>query len=751
MLTANSKAAAPPAVMSQPAAAPASTLLADASTQAAASPLALGQATAAAAAAPSPSMSHASGSPHGNSQGAAESSGTGQPQTTDTPSLLPGSQVKQLQCSNGQVQSPNGQVMSSNGQFQSLDGHTECSASPRKPGLPAMDPISSLGMPHRSASDDVGLNSALNVDVTQTQSTSAKGSLQQSSETGRQPLETAGHTQSGRSPSSSRPSGTMGRSHPLIGSSSPVMGSSRRLVGRSNPEVGSASAVVGTPMLCKPTGITLQPTRSPSQLKGKLDCLPIDSANQLPSLPVSSIQPADHNDYSLNMFGPSEHAFNTAQPKDNAVTTQHEKQLVNDDACETAQAQQAEQAQQPAQAPCVSCSHSMPIRSHGQSDATDCSSNSKQQVNRGTSAPVIDEQITSEAASLEIPASTQGTLAVAAASSEEEAQGATAVGKQSVTRQQSAGLATLAAAITSKQLPAPSRPPSTPGKPPEGRKAEDVAPAPCLLTGLGKVDAAPLQDTGKDALTHRSAEPSGDTVPTSIARVFRHHPHEHATCTHSTIPEEGRQAVAAAQDSIVEAADTDKLTHMTDTPAESAGEVALASENSPSSEEGAIQKEISHTAVELFCMVSDRDSQDVANSQDVACTPTQGNPSQGFPPQIKNLQLQACTHQHACHNQQLAPAVSQHQTPLTALPQQLIAEHAMSSVAALSLAGLHVHKQDAQGLPEAAGPTVDRLDPAEHHENFTNASVSDGTAAKQSDANEKENRQAIESAMASGE
>ena len=763
-LTASSKAAASPAFMTQPAAPPASTLLADANPKAAASAAVRGHATAAAAAAPPPSMSHIGGSPHGISQGAAESSGTGQPHMTDTPSVLPASPLKQLQCSGGQVhsltlqiRSPNGQLMSSNGHVQSLDGHKQSSACPRKPGLPAVDqsvsPSMSNGTPACQTSNGTGLNPALGVDMTKSRSNSAKGSPQQPSDIASQPLETAGHMQSGPTISSGRPAGTMGKSSPPMGTSIPVMGSARLVVGKLSPTVGSASPIMGTPILCKPAGITLQPTGSPSQRKGSLGCLPINSANQLPSLPASSIQPANHSDYSLDRLQPLEHP--TAQLQ---AATQHEEHLVSDDVCDASPVQQAEQAQQPAQAPSVSCNRSMPTRSHGQSGTTDCSPESKQQVNNGTSAPVIDRQLTSATASMEIPASTEGTWATAAAPSEEEPQGAAGVGKQSIAGQQSAGLVGLAAGNTSKHLPAASRPPSPPGNPADGVGPEVGSSVPSVVTALDTADADLLQET--DALMHRSVDPSADTMPKSIARVLRHHPHKHTSCTHSLVTEQGRQpaAVAAAGDSDIEAAGTDTLTHTTDTPAESAaaaGELSLAAEDSPSSEGGASQKEVSHTAAELFCMVSDKDSQDVAIGQDIACIPSHGIPTQGFPPQSRSFQVDAPTnqlqHQYAYHDQQLGPAVSLHQPPLTASPQQKKTGHSMSIVAALSLPGLRSHKQDAQGLADAGRPTVDRLDRGEHHGKFTDAFVGAGEAAKPSDADEKENGQAVESAMASGE
>ena len=788
MLAASSEAAATPAFMTQPAAAPASVLLADANTQAAASSLILGHATAAAAAAPSSSMIQTCESSHGISQrDAAESSGIGQPQTNATPSWSPGSPLKQLQCSDGQFhsltqqsQSPNGQLMPSNGQVQSLDGHIQScngqlqsNTSPRKPGLPPLDPISSPSMPNRSASNGTGLKPALGIDMTQTRSTGAKGSLQQSSDNASQPLEPAGHMQTGPSPS---PSGTMGRSSPPVGTSRPpmgsfhpVMGSSSLTVGRSNPPTGSSSPIVGTPNICKPAGIALQPTGSPGQLKGKLGCLAINSANQLPPLPPSSTEPADQCDHPLDMLEQSEHDRNTAQLKGNAVATQHEVHYVSDAVCDASPAQQAQQL---ARASSVSCKQSIPSRPHSRSGITDCSPNSKQQVNRGSSAPVIDTPTTSEAASTEIPAPTEDTSAVAAVPavpSEEELQGASGVGRQSFARQQSGGLAALAVAITSKHLPAASRPPSPLGDPPEGCHPEVEAPAPPVLTGMDKADADLLQYTGTDALMHRSADHAADAVPTSIARVLRHHPHEHISCTHLAVAEEGRQAaavtVAAARDSIIEAAATDTLTHMKSTPAESAavaGSFSLAAEDSPSNDEGASQKETSHTAAELFCMVSDKGSQDVAYSQDVACTPSQGTPTQGTPaqgcqPQGRSLQLDACNiqlqHQHADYDLQLEPAVSQHQTPLTASPQQLNTAHPMSGVVALPSPGLSspISEQDAQGFAEAARSTADRLEDDKDHKQTGPASASCGMAAKQSDANNKEDRQAVESAMASGE
>ena len=771
MLAASSEAAATPAFMAQPAAAPASSLLADANTQAAASPVVLGHA--AAAAAPSPSMVQTCGSPHGISKGdAAESSGTGQPQTTEPPSLSPGSPLKHLQCSDGQfrsatqqIQSPGGQLISSNGQVRSLDGHTQScngqlqsNASPRKPGLPAVDPNLSPRVPNRSASNGGALNPALGVDVTQVRSTGAKGNPQQSSDNASQPLEPAGHMQSGPSPSSGWPSEMMGRFTPPMGSSSLVTGSSRLLVGRSSPQKGSASPIVGTPILCKPAGVALQPIGSPSQSKGKLTFLPIKSANQLPPFPPSSPQPADHSDNPLNISEQSEHDFNTTQLKDNAVATQHEEQLVSDAVCVASPAQQA---QRPAQAPSVSCKHSMPSRPHGPPGTTDCRPAMKQQFNRVISKPAVDTQTTSEAATIEIPAPTEDILAVAAVPSEEELQGASGVGRQSFARQQSGGLSALAVAITSKHLPAASRPLSPQGNPSAGHEPKVDAPALCVLFGLDKAKKDPLQQTGTAALMHRSADRAADAVPSSIARVLRHQPHEHTSCTDSIIAEEGRQeaavTLAAAGDSIIEAADEDTLTHMTDTLAESAAVTAsfgMTAEESPSTDEGASQKQSSYTAAELFCMVSDKDSQDVANSQDVACNPFQGHPTQGSPTQGKSLPLDACNsqlqHHHADHVPQLEPAGSQQQKPLTASPQQLSTEHLMSGVEALSLPDLPspASKQDAQEFAEAARSTADRL---EHDEQTGHASASCGMAAKQSEAHDKENRQAVESAIASGE
>ena len=756
LLTASSQAAATPAAMTQPAAAPASILPMDAHNQAAASPLLLSPSTAAAAAAPSLSMSQASGSSHGISQaGAAESSDTGQPQTFDPPSLLPDGQLKQLQCSDGQLQGCDGQIQSINGQLkssneqvhppdgltQSFNGQLQCSASPRKAGLPAVDSSSSHSMPDRSASVRTGLNSALSVDVTPTRSTSANGSPQQLSDIANQPLETAGHMRSGPSPSSGRPSGTMGRSSPPMCTS-----------GRPSGTMGSSSPVVGTPIFCKPAGIALQPTRS--QLKGKLGFLPVNPANQLPSLPPSSIQPADLSEHLLAMLEQSEHAFNPAQLKDNAVPMQRKEHDASSAVCNASPVQQADEAQQPAQVPSVSCKHSIPSKSHSQSKTTDCSTDQTQQASRGTCTPVMDRQTTAAAPST---ASTEGISAVVATPSEDVLLGPVSVGKQNVARQQSGGLATLAAANNSKHLPAASRPPSSPGGPPEGCRPEIDAPAPCVLTGLDKADADLPRQAGTDA--HKPADQSVGTMPTSIARVLRHHSYEHTSCTHSMKAEAGTQApsVAAAAGVKGEAGDTDTLTHATDTPAESAavaGSFSSAAEGSPSNAENASQKVISHTAAELFCMVSDRDSQDVANSQNVA---SQSTPNQGFPPESKSLQLDACGHQlqHliqcAYHDQQLAPAVSQHQEPLTASPQQLNTEHSFDSVAVLSLPGLPLHQQDAQEFAEAARPPVDRVDPGEHHEKVRGALVNDGTAAVHSDANEKENRQAVESAMASGD
>lgn len=714
MLTAISQAAATPAAMTQPAAAPASILLTDAHTQAAASPLVLSPATAAAAAAPSPSMSQASGSSHGISQaGAAESSGTVQRQTVDNQSVLPDGHLKQLQCSNGQswsltqqIQSPKGQLVSSNGQVQppnglsqSSNGQLQSSASPVKPGLPAVDPMSSLSMPNRPAANGTALNTASG-DVTQTRSTIANGSLQQSSDIADQPLESAGHLHSGPSPSSGRPSGKMGRSSPATGSSSPI---------------------VGTPIICRPAGGALQLTGLPSQLEGKLGFLPVSSAN----LPPSSIQPAGDSDHSLDMIEQSEHAFNPAQLKDNAVPMQHEEHDASNVVCNASPAQQA---QQPAQVHSVSCKRIIPSRSHSQSDITECSTDQTQQVSKGTCTPVTDRQTTSASAS--IPPSAEGFSAEAAAPPEEELLGTVGVGKQRGARQQSGGLATLAAAVTSKHLPAESSPSLPPSNPPEGCWPEVDAPASCIVTGLDKADADLPQQAGTDALvTHQPADQSADTMPSSTARVLGNHSYEHTSRTHSMKAEAGAPSVAAAAGVNAEAGDTDTLIHMADTPAESAavgGSFSSAAEDSPSNDEGASQREISHTAAELFRTVSDKDSQDVANSQDVACTPSQGTPTQGFSPQGKSLQLGACgnqlQHQHDYHDQQLAPAVSRHQTPLTALPQQLNTE-----------------------------PPVDRLNHNEHDEKVRDAFVSDGMAAKRSDSNEKKNGQAVESAMASGD
>ena len=762
MLATSSEAAATPAAMTQPA----PILAADDDTQAAASPLvpahapSVAAAAAAAAAVALPSNSQPLTSSHGISQAdTARSPGPGLPQTCDLPSVLPKSPPAQAQSPNGQFQSLTGQVQSLKGHIQYPQGQLQSIASPMEPGLPAAD--LSLSVPNSLAMHGTGLNPALGFDVTPNRSTDPKGSSHPSSGIASQPQATGSHTHTGPSPLSGISSGVKGS---LQCSSCPPMGSSSPTKGTSSLSAGRSSPIKGTPILCKPAVSALPLIGSPSQLTGQPAFLPVNSASQLSPLHPPCTQPADSSDQSHDMQGLLEHDFDTAQLKDPAVPTQHQEQHVGD----------ASPAQQAARTPSVSCNHSMPSRLCGQSDTTDCSIDPGQQASRrtGHSTLVINKQTTPEAASICTPASTESTSAAAV---EEELQGASGAGEDSTVGQRSGGLATLASAITKKHMPAAIGPRSPHGNPPQECGPE---PGASSLTGPDEADANVLQQAGTVALTHgsadrsedkpadrsayrsagRAANGSADSLPTSIARVLRQHPHEHTSRTHSMIADKAPPPAAAAADVSIEAANTDKLTHMTDNPAElapAAGSFCLAAEDSPSSEEGASQKGVSYTAAELFCMVSDKGSQDAANSPEVATTLSQASPTHSMPPKGRGPQLDACDSrsqavnvasqlQQSDHVPQLE-AVVQDQTRLIASPQQLDKECSMRNPAALSSPGLY--KQDAQGSAEAASPALDRQ--GKDHEQTGNASANHDTA-QQADAHEKENRPMIEFETGSG-
>ena len=696
LATSSCQAAATPPTMTQPAAAPASSLPADAGipsiTQAAASPAVLSHA---AAAAPPPFMSQFNEPPHGMSQAAAtELPYTKQPlpAATGSLSLLPDSPLKRK-------------------------------SSLRRPEAPAG--TVGLSVPDRSAPTQTGFNPLLGIEVTPIRSSDGNGSGKQSSDNASQLPTTAGHTHRVPSPTSGRPSALMGMSSIPMGSSNHGVGSSNSPLGGSNPLEGTP--VQGKSSPCKSAVTGLQPIGSPRQLEGKLSRL----ASQVPALLPPTSQPGDHSYQSTQMQEQCEQDTGVDQLNDNEVPMRHQEHHIGDAAPESGlsilkqsqhaqqaqqlqqtqqiqqtqqaqqsqqghqsqqaqqayQSQQAQQEQQAAQAPSVSLNHSVLSMQHGHSILIDCSTDSSQQANRRINTSAVDRHGIAEAASMQIPAAAKSMPAVAAAPSREALQSAVCVNEPSVARQQPVGLAALAAAITNKHQPETSETIS------EGCGPQTDAPMPCALAG-----------------------------------------------THSLMPRAGRQAATPAVGNVsTKAADIDTVTCRTNTTAESAavvGSFRLAADHSPSCDDGASQKEMSHTAAELFCMLSDRDSQDVANSQDVGSTPPQG----------KSLHLDACSNQAPAvdmaeehpnfgNMSQLEPSVSQHSEPLTVSAQHLASEQ---SLAVLPQPTLPTYKQDVQC---AARPAVIVSE---------DAPASEDQALKQSDGQEKENRPMAQSAMALG-
>lgn len=353
------------------------------------------------------------------------------------------------------------------------------------------------------------------------------------------------------------------------------------------------------------------------------------------------------------------------------------------------------------------------------------------------SRPAVDGQTTSEATVTQSPAAAVVTDMQAVVTAAPPAEGALCISRDSAARQQSEGLATLMTAIKSKQpaqAPAPA-PPLPQQDPSEGYWTGAAPSVPCIQTGMDRGDADQHQVACKDTLTaRRLVGESAGVVPMPVPAQ--------ASCRHSQLPREGKQAAPATQENniTIKAADTDTLTHMIDTQAESAaledGGFEVADADTPSSKDN--HQEIAHNTAELFCMVSDKDSQE----DHVASASLQLDASSSHQQAIgvADLHNSHCQDPHDSQPQ-LEPSGSQHQNPLTASPQHPdIIGHLPSSVAIWPQRSVLAYQQDAQCLAEAAPTTLARMHDDEDEEQAGQAQVSDGQAAQQLDMQEGENR-----------
>ena len=238
------------------------------------------------------------------------------------------------------------------------------------------------------------------------------------------------------------------------------------------------------------------------------------------------------------------------------------------------------------------------------------------------------------------------------------------------------GLAGLASAITSRhQLAEPAHvyrssnsEPCEPGL---------FTPGPCIMKQISSANSLEAQGAATDALMH-----------TPAAVVTKEQTPAQSSESHLVMTQLAQHA-AAPGILATKAAHTDAQTCMTSGQAESARQVrsfSLAAANSLSRDSDSSQNDLSHTAVDLFCMVSDKDSQDVAS------------PAVLIPVDTAKV--------HGRQSLQEAPVLMTHHCSADTKPQpaessleQLPAQHAADHLAADHLAADHLAAACCRPLP----------------------------------------------------
>ena len=234
---------------------------------------------------------------------------------------------------------------------------------------------------------------------------------------------------------------------------------------------------------------------------------------------------------------------------------------------------------------------------------------------------------------------------------------------------------------------------------------------------------APISSSPEDT-RHRHASPllsAASVMQQAAARVTQMHLTDtpmHTAGQQARAPENARSLV------------TNAVTHMADIHAESAAQFSsfsLGAGKSPVA--NADQEETSHSAVDLFCMVADKESQECSSPSLSGQLPR--NPVPAF------CQGPESVHMPANGFQAMTQTLPQTALPHTASPQRGVAEQHMNTSG--HVPGQHApgHQQDAQTI-EVAGPVEA-------------AAMSAGQAAQQINALDKENRPAREPASATGE
>ena len=342
---------------------------------------------------------------------------------------------------------------------------------------------------------------------------------------------------------------------------------------------------------------------------------------------------------------------------------------------------------QPQQQPLVSVADCTPTRSRDTSRPSVCGIVATEQITTAATIPASATEQTITAAI--VPASSQQALSVTAATQPEPVNTCVTLTEDARKLEASTGLAVLAAAITSTHESILMQPATVSSSPQDTKDRPDSS-----LPNTASVMRPPTGTVSQMHRTDTSAHIAGQQVRASLV---------------------ARTLV------------TDAVTHMTDIPAEPAAQLGSFSRDageSPVNNGNASQRETSHSAVDLFCMVSDKESQEC--------------PGPSLSGGISGITVTACKGVESL----LMPAgkvqaVTQTPPPRSSL-QMADVEHDMDPLAQLPRHCAPGHQRDAQ-ITVAARPAE-----------ATTVSHCAGQAAQQTDALDEEKRAASEDACATG-